>query len=112
VVEDGPWNDWRSCWFNSLYARVIPAHAVELTAAYLDRTVDATLRRHALESAPLAHKQALAALVHLCGAGAGDEFAKRHFQLKGGERCGDHEVRVYLARVNEMKAVFDKLVDE
>ena len=24
VVADGPWNDWHSCWFNSLYARVIP----------------------------------------------------------------------------------------
>ncbi|HWZ81781.1 MAG TPA: hypothetical protein VNW47_04110 [Terriglobales bacterium] len=32
VVEDGPWNSWRSCWFNGLYARVVPAHAVELTS--------------------------------------------------------------------------------
>ena len=109
VVEDGPWNDWGSCWFNSLYARVIPAHAVELTSAYLDRTVDTTLRRHGLESVPLARKQLLAALVHLCGAGAGDDFARRRFRLKDGERCGDQEIRVYLARVEEMKALFDKL---
>ena len=109
VAEDGPWNDWGSCWFNSLYARVIPAHAVELTSAYLDRTVDTTLRRHGLESVLLARKQLLAALVHLCGAGAGDDFVKRGFRLKDGERCGDHEIRVYLARIEEMKALFGEL---
>ena len=39
VVQDGPWNDPHSCWFNSLYARTVPSHAVELTSAYLDRHV-------------------------------------------------------------------------
>ncbi|HVF18347.1 MAG TPA: hypothetical protein VNA21_15605, partial [Steroidobacteraceae bacterium] len=24
VVEDGAWNEWRSCWFNSLYTRTVP----------------------------------------------------------------------------------------
>ena len=33
VVEDGPWHDFSSCWFNALYTRVVPSHAVELTAA-------------------------------------------------------------------------------
>ena len=42
VAQDGPWNDWQSCWFNRLYTRVIPSHAVELTAAYLDRSVAMT----------------------------------------------------------------------
>src|SRR5437868_9082811 len=32
VVEDGPWDEPRSCWFNSLYMRVVPSHAVELTS--------------------------------------------------------------------------------
>ena len=36
VVEDGPWHDVRSCWFNALYTRTVPSHAVELTSAYLD----------------------------------------------------------------------------
>src|SRR5450631_4153854 len=36
VVDDGPWKDRNSCWFNSLYTRILPSHAVELTAAYLD----------------------------------------------------------------------------
>ena len=39
VVEDGPWHDVHSCWFNSLYTRVIASHSVELTSAYLDQRV-------------------------------------------------------------------------
>jgi hypothetical protein len=111
VVADGPWNDWQSCWFNSLYARVIPSHAVELTSAYLDHSVNAILERHRIGGAPLQHKQRLAALIHLCGAGAGDEFARRGFRLAEGQRCGDHQARVYVERVEAMKAVFDRLED-
>jgi hypothetical protein len=48
-------------------------------------------------------------VIHLCGAGAGDEYARRGFQLAAGQRCGDHEVRVYLARIEAMKSVFDRL---
>ena len=109
VAEDGPWNSWRSCWFNSLYARVVPAHAVELASAYLDRSVAITLVRHRMASATLQHRQRLAAVIHLCGAGAGDDFARRGFQLMDGQRCGDHDVRMYLARVDAMKGVFDRL---
>jgi hypothetical protein len=109
VAEDGPWNNWQSCWFNSLYARVVPSHAVELTSAYLDRHVASSLERHRLTAATLRHKQELAALIHLCGAAAGDDFARRGFRLTDGQRCGDHDVRTYLARVNAMKSVFDRL---
>jgi hypothetical protein len=109
VAQDGPWNSWRSCWFNSLYARVVPSHAVELTSAYLDRSVATILERRGIAAATLQHKQELAALIHLCGAGAGDDFARRGFRLPDGQRCGDHEVRMYLARVNAMKGVFDQL---
>jgi hypothetical protein len=109
VAEDGPWNRWGSCWFNSLYARVVPSHAVELTSAYLDRGVASTLERHRMTAATLQHKQELAEVIHLCGAGAGEDFARRGFQLPEGQRCGDHDVRVYLARVSAMKGVFDRL---
>ena len=37
VVEEGPWYDFKSCWLNELYTRTVPSHAVEMTAAYLDR---------------------------------------------------------------------------
>jgi len=109
VAEDGPWNSWRSCWFNSLYARVVPTDAVELTSAHLDRSVALTLERRRMTSATLQHKQELAVVIHLCGAGAGDDYARRAFRLTDGQRCGDHDVRVYLARINEMKSVFDRL---
>lgn len=109
VAEDGPWNSWRSCWFNSLYARVVPAHAVELTSAYLDRSVAVILERHRLVSATLQHRQALAAVIHLCGAGAGEGYARRGFRLIDGQRCGDHDVRVYLAHVSAMQKVFGRL---
>ena len=33
VVEDGPWHNPNSCWFNSLYSRVVPSHAIQLTSA-------------------------------------------------------------------------------
>ena len=98
VIDDGPWNDWQSCWFNALYTRTIPSNAVELTAAYLDRGVANILARHHLSSASIEHKQMLAAIIHLCGAGAGDDYARRGFKLIEGQRCGDHETRVYLSR--------------
>ena len=60
------------CWFDGLYARVVPSHAVELTARLLDRGVAATLKRQRIASATLQHKQDLAAVIHLCGAGAGE----------------------------------------
>jgi hypothetical protein len=109
VVADGPWNDWRSCWFNGLYARVIPRDAVELTAAYLDRSVALILERRRMSSASLPQKQMLAALIHLCGAGAGDEFARRRFRLAEGQRCGDHQTRAYIERVATMQGVFSRL---
>ena len=109
VAEDGPWDDWKSCWFNRLYTRVIPSHAVELTAAYLDRGVASALERHHLKFATLERKQELAAVIHLCGAGAGDAYVRRGLRLTEGERCGDHDARGYVARVNGMKGVFENI---
>ncbi|MBI3897643.1 MAG: transglycosylase SLT domain-containing protein [Gammaproteobacteria bacterium] len=109
VVEDGPWHDWRSCWFNSLYTRVLPTNAVEMASAMLDRRVSNTLARHHIVVATLQQKQDLATVIHLCGAVAGDAFAKRGLRPIDGQRCGDHDVRGYLAKVNAMKRVFLRL---
>jgi hypothetical protein len=109
VAEDGPWNDWQSCWFNRLYTRVIPSHAVELTAAYLDRGVADILERHHVKSATIDRKQDLAAVIHLCGAGAGDAYVRRGLRLTHGERCGDHDARDYVERVDGMKRVFESI---
>jgi hypothetical protein len=108
VVEQGAWNNWQSCWFNGLYARVLPGDAVELTSAFLDRSVAAILERHRMASLSLQRKQMLAALIHLCGAGAGDEFARRGFRLSDGQRCGDHAARGYIERVSAMQGMFER----
>jgi hypothetical protein len=109
VVEQGAWDDWESCWFNSLYARVLPGDAAELTSAYLDWHVARILERHHLMAMTVLQKQDLAALIHLCGAGAADEFARHGFRLADGQRCGDHEARIYLARVNMARREFERL---
>ena len=112
VAEEGPWHDLRSCWFNALYIRVLPTHAVELTAAFLDRSVTSTLQRSRIVTATARQKQDLAAVTHLCGAGAGDAYARRGFRLTASQRCGDHDVGRYLAQVNAMKRQFVALSSE
>lgn len=109
VVEEGPWYDMRSCWFNSLYARVVPSHAIEMTAAYLDRQVARTLAGHRGGAATLQQKQDLAVVIHLCGAGAGRAFARRGFRLSPHERCGDHDANLYVTRVRAMRRQFARL---
>lgn len=111
AVEDGPWHELESCWFNSLYTRVIPTHAVELTSAYLDRHVANSLEHHRIVNATLQQKQDLAAVIHLCGATAGDAYTRRGMRLTAGQRCGDHDVRAYLARVNAMWRLFVRLAE-
>ena len=109
VAQAGAWNDWQSCWFNGLYFRVIPSHAVELTAAYLDLHVAGVLARHRISAASILEKQHLAAVIHLCGAGAGDLYVRRGFRFFDGEKCGDHDPRLYLARVDALKTEFTRL---
>jgi hypothetical protein len=94
------------CWFNSLYTRAVPSHAVELASIYLDRNVAAVLARAGDASPNAQQKQDLAAFIHLCGAGPALAFAHRGFQVTAGERCGDHLVATYLAKVNAMKRQF------
>ena len=109
VVEDGAWYDAHSCWFNSLYTRVVPAHAVEMTAALLDRAVARIVARNHMATASLQQRQSLAAIIHLCGDGAGDGYARHGFRFNAGQRCGDHDPRLYLAQVNALKRQFARL---
>ena len=112
VVEDGPWNDFQSCWFNWAYSRVVPSHAVEMTSAYLDRRIDSILARQRIANATLAQKQDLGAVIHLCGAGAASVFAQRRFRPGKGQHCGDHHVGAYISRVNQMRATFRSLASK
>lgn len=103
AVEDA------DCWFNSLYIRGMPSHAIELAAVYLDRNVEAVLAYAPDMTANPQQKQDLAAVIHLCGARPARGFVRRGFHVTAGERCGDHLVTTYLAKVNGMKRQFLRL---
>lgn len=109
VVEDGPWYALRSCWFNFLYTRVIPSHAIELTAAYLDRRVAQVLEHHPGARPTLGQKQDLAALIHLCGAAAATRYARAGLRLAPGQRCGEHPAAAYLAKVAASRSTFERI---
>jgi len=91
------------------YVRALPSHAIELASVYLDRNVADALGRAADPKATPQQKQDLAAFIHLCGAGPGTAYARRKFQMMAGERCGDHLVAAYVAKVNTMKRQFLRL---
>jgi hypothetical protein len=91
------------------YIRALPSHAAELASVYLDRNVAAVLARAGDVAANPQQKQDLAAFIHLCGAGPATAYARRHFQMMAGERCGDHLVAAYVSRVNAMKRQFLRL---
>lgn len=109
VLSEGPWYDLHSCWFNSLYSRNIPSHSIEMTAAYLHRSVANNLdvRWHAKTS--VEQKQRLAAVIHLCGLRRGEAFVRRGLRLSAGERCGAHDLRRYLNEVELMTKQFARL---
>jgi hypothetical protein len=109
AIEDGPWLDPSSCWFNGLYSRVVPSHAIEMTSALLDRQVASVVARHRTVAATPQRQQDLAAVIHLCGPGGGDAYAARGFRPAGRQRCGDHDVGAYLAKVNRMKRQFARM---
>jgi hypothetical protein len=93
------------------WIRAIPSHAIELASVYLDRNVAAVLARADVAASPQ-QKQDLAAFIHLCGAGPAAAFARRKFQMNADERCGDHSVAAYVARVNAMKRQFQRLAGD
>src|SRR6201995_5826332 len=93
------------------YIRAIPGHAIELASVYLDRNVAAVLDRADVAASPQ-QKQDLAAFIHLCGAGPATAFARRKFQMVADERCGDHSVAAYVARVNALKRQFRQLAGD
>jgi hypothetical protein len=109
VVAEGPWHDLSSCWFNSLYARILPSHAIEMTAAYLHQRVVDTVAARRATKASVTQKQKLAAVIHLCGPKRGETFAARGFRVTPGELCGTHNLRRYLAQIDSMKKRFAKL---
>ncbi len=97
------------CGSSLLTIRVIPSHAIELASVYLDRNVAGVLARAGDVRAKEQQKQDLAAFIHLCGGGPATAYARRKFVMNASERCGDHLVSSYVARVNAMKRQFQRL---
>ena len=86
---------------------MLPSHAIELTAALLDRQVAQAIGTRS--GATWQKKQDLAAIIHLCGSSAGQAYAARGFKLGPRQRCGDHEVHTYLRKINQAKQQFARL---
>jgi hypothetical protein len=84
---------------------VVPSHAIEMTAALLDREVALVLEQRRVRQATPRRKENLAAVIHLCGTGGGDAFVRRGFSAAG-LRCGDHDVASYLTEVNSFERQF------
>lgn len=109
VARTGAWHDVRSCWFNGLYNRLWPSHAVEMTSACLHRQAEMLAREGGLKSPALSLKQDLAAVSHLCGPRSPVvDSMKRGRGFPPGARCGDHDPRAYLSDVKALRAVFAK----
>jgi hypothetical protein len=109
VVTDGPWYDLRSCWFNSFYTRTIPSHSIEMTAAYLHRSVADMLAARHKAKVSLGQQEKLAAVIHLCGLKRGETFIVRGFRLTPDERCGAHNLQRYLIKIDLMKKRFARM---
>src|SRR5690606_13100405 len=102
-------HDLDACWFNALYTRTIPSHAIEMTSAYLDTHVTGTLAAANIGAATLEQKQRLAAAIHLCGRGAARRIARQGLMPRPGERCGSHDLGAYLDKVRAMQDRFARL---
>jgi len=109
VAREGPWHDPGACWMNALYFRTVPSHAIEMTAAWLHESVAETLAAQRNRRATAEQKQRLAAVIHLCGRERGAAYARRGFWTLPGERCGDHDLAAYLARVSELRRAFARM---
>lgn len=96
------------CGYDEPLARVVPEHAIELTAVWLERSV-----AQVLDGRPATARQRhdLAAIIHLCGARPARTFARRGFRLAAGDTCGDHDSAAYLAQVQTLERQFRQLAE-
>jgi hypothetical protein len=85
VVESG-------CSASAFHSRVVPRHATELTAVFLERNLASILGQRRTAGISRQRREELAAIIHLCGAGPAKIFVRRGFRLMPGGRCGDHDV--------------------
>lgn len=104
--------DGSTCWGSFAYSRLIPSHAIEMTSARLHYQVERTLSGTKRKNAAAHEKQALATVIHLCGAGKGERFARLRFSADRLGRCGDHNPAAYLGRVRQLQERFKRHLRE
>ncbi|MCM2281311.1 MAG: transglycosylase SLT domain-containing protein [Bdellovibrionaceae bacterium] len=92
----------------TVYSRLLPAHAIEMTAARLHWHAENLLRRYRVRRAALRDKQNLATVIHLCGLGKGERFVRTGLQLTRLGRCGDHSAASYVRRVAKLQREFKR----
>jgi hypothetical protein len=111
VIEARAHDGSGGCWLTSAYLRILPSHAIELAAIYLDRKLAGLAEGKRFAHATAQQKQAVATIIHLCGSGPAAAYLHRGFRLIPGEHCGDQDVSAYLARVNKAKLQFLRLAE-
>ena len=96
----------RDCALSALNSRLVAGHAIEMTSAFLQLSVEKTLARAPAPKAGLREKQKLAAVIHLCGPEKGPALVKAKFKPEALGRCGAHPVGPYVRRVMEQRRSF------
>ena len=109
VARAGAWHDLEACWFPALYTRTVPDHAIEMTSARLHDHVVRALGPARAARVGVPQRERLAAVIHLCGPARGAAFVRQGFRPRAGERCGEHDLAAYLARVERFTLVFERL---
>jgi hypothetical protein len=104
VVADGPWYDFRSCWFNSLYTRLSASDSIQLTSAYLHKEIEHWQIINGRRDLAKSLITRMAAVIHLCGPGK----ASKALSIQGAGNCGSHSVRGYVAKVEHFERIFRK----
>lgn len=96
------------CWFNGLYSRLWPSHAIEMTSARLHYYVERILKKRGQRNVSLLKKQKLAAIIHLCGVRRGEVFAQADFQFRATPKCGSHNTSAYFRRIEQVMKRYSK----
>ncbi len=111
LATQGEFFSLRSCWFNSMYSRFWPSHAIEMTSARLHYYVKRILRKTGFSKVSVLKQQKLAAIIHLCGVRKGEKFAKSGFSFSAVAKCGSHSSQAYFNRIHRLAKKYKKLSD-
>lgn len=91
------------------YSRLLPSHAIEMTAARLHWQAEKILARFRSRRVSLVDKQNLAIVIHLCGVAKGEQMVRAGMRLSRLGRCGDHSPVVYVRQVRRLERLFRKI---